>query len=213
MGAIKVLVVDKRAIISTGISLILERYADFEVMGQAKCAEEVFQILDHTPPDVVCMDIDLPGPVGGLELIRRLHNAFPFTRVVILTNLLEPTILHEALKVGVSGFLLKDATADELASAIRAASHGIPTLCSEVVKVLVREVSAPNTPYLTQREHQVLDLVARGLNNQVIADQLHISLSTVQFHVSHILQKLAVHNRIEAAAFAVRHNLATYPEE
>jgi two-component system, NarL family, response regulator LiaR len=213
MELIKILVVERRSIVSAGISLILEGYPDFQVVGQVKNGEEVFQLVDHNPPDVVCMDIDLPGPAGGLEFIRRLHDSFPFTRVVVLTNLLEPIVVHEALKAGVMGYLIKDATADELAAAIRATSRGIPTLCSEVVKVLVKKVSAPNIPDLTQREHQVLDLVAQGLNNQEIAAELHISLSTVQFHVSHIFQKLAVHNRIEAAAFAVRHNLATYPEE
>ncbi len=146
MELIKILVVDRRAIVNTGISLILERVPDFQVMGQAKNSEEVFQLLDHDPPDVVCMDIDLPGPVGGLELIRRLHDSYPFTRVVVLTNLLEPTVIREALKAGVMGYLIKDATANELANAIRAASMGTPTLCSEVVKVLVKKVFGSQFP-------------------------------------------------------------------
>jgi len=213
MGPIKILVVDRRAIVNSGIALILGGYADFHVMGQAKNREEALLHFNGHSPDVVCMDIDLPGPAEGLELIRRLRETYPNTRVVILTNLAERAIIHQALKEGVLGYLLKDASADELANAIRAAHAGTPSLCTEAVKGLVKEATLPEHPELTARERQVLDLVARGLNNLQIAAELHISLSTVQFHVSHILQKLALHNRIEATAFAVRHNLVTDLQE
>ncbi len=213
MGAIKILVVDRRAIVRQGIALILGEYPDLKVMGQAKNGEEILQHLNGSSPDIVCMDIDIPGPTTGLEVIRQLRDLSPSTRVVVLTNLLEPEIVYKALKEGVLGYLLKDASADELVRAIRGAAEGTPTLCTEAVNLLVKGPGIPELPSLTPREHQVLEKVAQGLNNQEIATALQISLSTVQFHVSHILQKLAVHNRIEATAFAVRHNMASMPEE
>lgn len=213
MEAITVLVVDKRAIVSTGIALILETYADFQVVGQARTGEELFQYFNGHAPEVVCMDIELPGSTQGLDVLRRLHRFYPKSRVVILTNLLEPSLFREALREGVLGYLGKDVTADELAEAIRAAHQGLPMMGSEAIKLLVKGTTTPETPSLTERERQVMERVARGLSNQQIGEELHISLSTVQFHVSHILQKLAVHNRIEATAFAVRHNLASFPED
>ena len=131
--------------------------------------------------------------------------------MVILTNILEEIIIHDALRQGVSGYLLKNSSAEELVHAIRSAYQGIPTLSPEVTQVLIHNVTIPNGFHLTSREYQVLDLLAQGWNNHDIAKELSISLSTVQFHVSNIFNKLEVHNRIEAATFAVRHNLAAYP--
>ncbi len=213
MGAIKILVVDRRAIVRQGIALILGAYPDLKVIGQAKNGEEILQHFNGSFPDIVCMDIDIPGPATGLEVIRRIRELSPFTRVVVLTNRVEPQLVFTALKEGVLGYLLKDTSADELVNAIRGAFEGTPTLCAEAVNLLVRGPGVPELPSLTARERQVLEKVAQGMNNQEIATALQISLSTVQFHVSHILQKLAVHNRIEAAAFAVRHNMAALPDE
>lgn len=210
LQTIKILVVDSRALVGSGISTILGEYSDFKVIGQAKTGRETHQFIENHSPDVVCIDIDLPDPISGMEVIRTLRGKFPQVQIVILTNVLEGTIIHNALREGVVSYLLKNSSADELVRAIRAAHQGIPTLSPEVTQMLIREVTTPNGYHLTRREHEVLELIARGLNNHEIAEELHISLSTVQFHVSNIFEKLNVHNRIEAATFAVRHNL-TYP--
>jgi DNA-binding NarL/FixJ family response regulator len=157
------------------------------------------------------LDIDLPGNLGGIELIRVVHHNSPHTHFVILTNSVEPVAIHETLRAGALGYLLKTVSIDELAQAIRAAHHGLPALSPQVTQVLIGQAS-PSREHLlrlTARERDVLDLMARGLNNQQIAAELHISLSTVQFHVSNILDKLDVHNRTEAATFALRHHLAS----
>lgn len=207
---IKILVVDARALVGSGISTILGEYSDFKVIGQAKNGRETLRFIERSSPDVVCLDIDLPDPISGMEAIRMLRSKSPQVRIVILTNVLEETIINDALREGVVGYLLKNSSADELVHAIRAAHQGIPTLSPEVTQVLIREVTTPNGYHLTPREHEVLERIARGLSNHEIAKELNISLSTVQFHVSNIFEKLDVHNRIEAATFAVRHNL-TYP--
>jgi DNA-binding NarL/FixJ family response regulator len=207
---IKILVVDYRALVGSGISTILGEYSDFKVIGQAKSGKETLQFIEHYAPDVVCIDIDLPDPVSGMEVIRMIRSRSPQIRIVILTNVLEETIIHKTLQEGVTSYLLKNSSADELVRAIRAAYQGIPTLSPEVTQMVIHELTTPNGYHLTPREHEVLERIARGLNNHEIAKELNISLSTVQFHTSNIFEKLDVHNRIEAATFAVRHNLA-YP--
>jgi NarL family two-component system response regulator LiaR len=207
---IKILIVDRHAVVSNGISTVLRTYADFEVLGRAADRKEVLQFLEQGTPDIIIIDLDLPGPISSIELLRMLRKKLPRTRVVVLTNLLEEQVVRNALQVGVTSYLLKDTSLEELARAIRAAHQGVPTLSPEVTRLVVRELSNPlqNGRDLTSREREVLKLIARGLNNQEIAKELNISLSTVQFHVSNILDKLEVHNRIEATAFAVRHRLA-----
>jgi DNA-binding NarL/FixJ family response regulator len=207
---IKILVVDSRALVGSGISTILGEHSDFKVIGQAKNRKETLQFAERYSPDVVCIDIDLPDPISGVEVVQLLRSKSPQIRIVVLTNALEETIVHKALQEGVTSYLLKNSSADELVHAVRAAYQGIPTLSPEVTQILIRQVTTPNGYHLTPREHEVLELLARGLNNHEIAKELNISLSTVQFHVSNIFEKLDVHNRIEAATFAVRHNL-TYP--
>ena len=208
MQAIKILVVDGHAIVASGVSHVLGGIPDFQVIGQAKTGEEVFRLFEYYAPDVVSIDIDLPGPISGLEVIRMLRIKSPNIRVVILTNLLEEMKIRDALQVGAMSYLLKNISPDELVQAIRAAYRGLPTLSPEVTQIVISELTSSNGYHLTSREHQVLELLTRGLNNHEIAKQLNISFSTVQFHVSNILNKLGVHNRIEATAFAIRHKLA-----
>jgi NarL family two-component system response regulator LiaR len=205
---IKILIVDGHEVVASGVSQILGGIPDFQVVGQAKTAEEAFQLFDYHRPQIMIMEIDLPGATSGLEVIRRLQRKSPSTNILILTNLLDETIVHEALKEGALSYLLKNSSVHDLIQAIRVACDGLPTLAPEVTKILIHEVTAPNHFHLTSREHQVLQLLAQGLNNHEIAKRLNISLSTVQFHVSNILNKLGVQNRIEATAFSFRHKLA-----
>lgn len=207
---IKVLVVDHRAVTASGISTILGGCTGFQVLGQAKNGEEALQIMQDYDPDIISIDIELPDPLSGRETIQRLRQKSLCARIVILTNLLDETVVRNVLREGVKGYLLKSASAEELIYAIRAAYQGTSVFSPEVTELLLREVTIPNGYHLTPREYEVLELLVQGWNNHDIAKQLNISLSTVQFHVSNILAKLEVHNRIEAATFAVRHNLAAY---
>jgi NarL family two-component system response regulator LiaR len=205
---IKIVIADSHEVVASGLAQILSGIPDFQVIGQAKTGEEAFHLLDHDSPEIVIIDIDLPGPVTGIEVIRRLHRKSPLTRIVILTNLVDEAVIHEALREGVLTYLLKNSSVSELVHAVRTAHDGLPTLAPEVTKILIHEITAPDHFHLTSRERQVLQLLVQGLNNHGIAKKLNISLSTVQFHVSNILNKLGVQNRIEATAFAFRHKLA-----
>lgn len=209
LKAIRILIADGHEVVASGIAKILEEVPDFHVVGLSKSGEETFHLFEGHSPDVVAIDVDLPGPVSGLEVIRRLQHKSPLARILILTNILDRAIIHSALREGVISYLIKSSSADELIHAIRYTHQGIPALSPEVTQILVQDVAAPVGSQLTSREQDVLRLLAQGLNNQEIANRLTISLSTVQFHVSNILSKLGVHNRIEAAAFAIRHKLAS----
>jgi two-component system, NarL family, response regulator LiaR len=209
LGTIKILVADGHVVVANGISKVLAEVEDFQVVGLSRNGEETFRLLEQCSPDIISIDIDLPGSASGLEVIRRLRQRSPRTHIVILTNILDHTVVHDALRDGAVSYLLKNSSTDVLIRAIRDAYHGMSTLSPEVTQILVRDMSAPDAPQLTSRELEVLELLSQGLNNQEIATQLGISLSTAQFHVSNILGKLGVHNRIEAATFAVRHKLAS----
>ena len=206
LDPIKILIVDYHALVCSGISALLNSYPDFQVVGQALSAEEAFRILEYQDPDVVTVDIDMGGQISSIEVIRVLRHRSARTRIVVLTNIVEEAMVHDALRAGAITYLLKNISPDELAQAIRGAHQGKPTLSPEVTHMLIHRVAAPipAVNHLTAREREVLDLIARGRNNNEIARELSISLSTVQFHVSNILSKLDLHNRTEAAAFAVR---------
>jgi NarL family two-component system response regulator LiaR len=212
LRTIKILIVDGHGVVASGIAKILEEVEGFHVIGLSKSGEEMFRIFEYST-DIVLIDIELPGSIRGLEVIRRLRQISPHTRIMILTNNLDTVLVHDALREGALSYLLKNSSSEAVIRAIRDAHHGISTLSPEVMQVLVRGISAPNATHLTSREREVLDLLSKGLNNQKIAKQLNISLSTVQFHVSNILGKLGVHNRIEAAMFAVQHRLASQEAE
>jgi DNA-binding NarL/FixJ family response regulator len=209
MQVIKIVVVDHHAVVGRGVSAILDAYSEFEVVGQAENGEETLRLLENCDPDIVTIDIDLAGHLSGLEVIHLLRRKHPEVRIVVLTNLFEELTVQNALQAGVVSYLLKTISLEDLARALRDAHRGIPTLSPAVTQLVIRELSSPirNGRNLTSREYEVLALIAQGSNNHEIARHLSISLSTVQFHVSNILQKLQVRNRIEATAFAVRNKL------
>ena len=206
---IKILIADGHKVVASGIAKILNDIEGFQVIGQAQTGEETLRIFEHPFPDVVAIDIDLPGPVSGSEIIRRLRQKAPNTRVLILTNLIDEAIVRDALREGVVSYLLKNSSAEELVDAIRATYQGLPTLSPEVTRMVIHKIIAPSDYHLTSREYEVLELLSKGLSNHEIATHLTVSLSTVQFHVSNILSKLGLHNRIEAATFAIRHKLTS----
>jgi NarL family two-component system response regulator LiaR len=207
--AIKILLVDKHALVRNGISLLLNAYPDYRVVGQASSAAEALALARAELPDVVITDIELPGDITGIGLMRLLQRSLPAARVLVLANLAEPAVIQEALNEGASGYVLKTVSTDELVQAIRAAVSGMPIVSPEVTQVLVEQGASPARLMrnLTDRELQVLRLMTRGWKNQQIAAELSITLSTVQFHTGNIFAKLQVRNRTEAAAFALRQEL------
>lgn len=206
---IKILVVDHHAVVRQGVSAVLDAQSDFKVVGQAESTEEALRHMEQCDPDIVVLDIDLTGPVSDLDAIHVLRRQYPEITIVVLTNLSDERDVQKALRAGVTSYLLKTTSLEDVARALRDAYRGIPTLSPEVTQLVIRELLSPirRGGNLTSREHEVLALIAQGSNNHEIARDLNISLSTVQFHVSNVLQKLQVRNRIEAAAFAVRHKL------
>lgn len=204
---ISVLLVDKRTLMRSGISLLLSPFPDLHVLGQAASAEEALALAEAQRPDVVVSDADLPGTLSSLDLIRSLRKLHPSARVLLLTDLYEPALIQQVISEGAAGYLLNTITIEELVRAIRAAHDDAPIVSPEITQTLGAPMGPPVDllHHLTGREQQVLRLLARGWNNQKIAAELNISLSTVQFHTGNIFSKLQVHNRTEAAAFALRH--------
>ena len=205
--SILILVVDDHPVVTSGLGAMLFAEEGLELAGTAESAEEAISFCDQNAPDVILMDLIMPG-MNGVEAIQTIVARHPQTRIIALTSFRESDLVQAALKAGAIGYMLKNATAAELVEAIRAAHQGQTTLSAEVTQVLVQStVNPPCKPDLTEREIDVLALVTQGLTNNQIAELLDISLSTVQFHISNILSKLGVSSRVEAAVLAERLNL------
>ncbi len=204
---IQILVVEHRSVVSSGIVAVLSSDPGLHVVGKAGNEAEMLRLCEKYHPDLVTIDVDLPGESSGTELIRTLRHQYTGMQIVVLTNRLEEAILLDALRAGAVGYLLKDIPDDEFVQAIRDAYQGIPTLAREATRLLIHAATSRSKQVLTQREHQVLELIVQGASNHEIARRLAISSSTVQFHVANILAKLNVTNRAEAAAFAVSHQI------
>jgi DNA-binding NarL/FixJ family response regulator len=210
----RVLVVDDHAVVRRGLSEFLESEPDLELVGDAPGGDEALELLDRLEaegrrPDVVVMDLQM-APVDGIETTRRIRSTYPAVEVVALTSFGEEERVEAALAAGASGYLLKDADADEIATAIRVAQRGEIQIDPAVARsVLARRRSpddAPSSP-LTARELEVLQSVAAGKANKQIAVHLEISERTVRAHVSSILTKLEASSRTQAAIRAVREGL------
>ncbi len=205
---IRVMVVDDHDIVRSGLTVLLETFDDMKLVGDAAGGEEAIQLCNRIRPDVLLMDLMMPG-VNGVQAIDHIRRDCPETQIIVLTNFKEEKFIHAALQAGAISYLLKDVTIDELADAVRAAHRGRATLAPEAVQVLVNTATRPPEPGhdLTEREQEVLEFVVNGMNNREIAEVLTISRSTVKNHVSSILSKLGVSNRSEAVVLALQHHL------
>lgn len=207
-AAIRVMIVDDHAVVRRGLLAFLETESDIEVVGSAGGGAEALEQLQQLaePPDVVLMDLRME-PMDGIETTRRIRSRYAHVEVVALTSFGENARVHAALEAGASGYLLKDADADEVTGAIRAAHRGELQLDPAVARRLMSSLSPARSEELTARELDVLRLLAEGRANKVIAAELSLSERTVRTHVSSILAKLGLNSRTQAALWAVREGL------
>jgi DNA-binding NarL/FixJ family response regulator len=214
---IRVLVVDDHALFRRGLQMVLGQEDDVAVVGEAGDGTEALALANELLPDVVLMDIRMPRR-DGIEACTAIKDAVPSAKIIMLTMSDEEGDLYEAIKAGATGYLLKEIPIDEVATAVRAVASGqslispamAAKLLSEFATMMKRSDERPTSvpaPRLTDRELQVLKLVARGMNNRDIAKELFISENTVKNHVRNILEKLQLHSRMEAVVYAVREKL------
>ena len=215
---IRVLVVDDQELFRRGLTMLLSVEDDIEVIGEASDGSAAATMAASTAPDVILMDVRMPK-LTGIEACVAMKDAAPHARIIMLTASDEEADLYEAVKNGASGYLLKDSSIDEVAQAVRVVADGQSLISPSMAIKLLEEfkqmsrsdrTSVP-TPRLTERELEVLRLVATGLNNREIAKQLFISENTVKNHVRNILEKLQLHSRMEAVMYAVREKLLDIP--
>jgi DNA-binding NarL/FixJ family response regulator len=215
---VRVFVVDDHTVVRRGLRAYLETVDDMEMVGEAADGQEALDAIAALaaaggPPDVMLMDLLMPG-MDGITATAAITQRHPDLAVVAMTSFTQADLVHGALQAGAAGYLLKDAEADEVAAAIRAACRGEVHLDPAIAKQLTRSLVAPKpqaADALTDREREVLVLVAKGLSNQQIADALVISERTARTHVSNILGKLAVASRTQAALLAIREGIAPAP--
>jgi DNA-binding NarL/FixJ family response regulator len=213
---IRVLVVDDHALFRRGLQMVLEQEPDIEVVGEASDGAEAVEKAAEALPDIVLMDVRMPKR-GGIDACTAIHETVPSAKIIMLTISDEEADLYDAIKAGAMGYLLKEISIEEVASAIRAVHGGqsliSPSMASKLLTEFASMIKKTDdrqqvpTPRLTDREMEVLKLVAKGLNNRDIAKQLFISENTVKNHIRNILEKLQLHSRMEAVVYAVREKL------
>ena len=206
---IRILIADDHAVVRQGLRMFLSLDPDLAVVGEAEDGARAVQLAERLRPDVVLMDLLMPV-MDGVAATRAIRGSVPKTEVIALTSVLEDDMVVSAVRAGATGYLLKDTQADELCRAIKAAAEGHAQLAPEAAQRLMREVRSPDQPgvALSERETEVLRLVARGKANKEIARELGIGEQTVKTHVSSILGKLGVESRTQAALHAQRTGLA-----
>jgi NarL family two-component system response regulator LiaR len=211
---IRVLIADDHTVVRKGIRTLLLTEPGLAVVGEAVDGVEAAALYRSLLPDVLLLDLQMPRR-GGLEVITELKRDFPEVHILVLTSSSDEEAVLTAVQSGALGYLMKDSTPEELVEAIRAVHNGRPFLQPSVAFKFMQAMKRPSTTLeepLTEREHDILRHVTHGLSNQEIADRLIISERTVRTHISHILDKLALENRTQAALYALRHGLASLDE-
>jgi DNA-binding NarL/FixJ family response regulator len=214
--ALRVLIVDDHALFRRGLQMVLRQESDIDVVGEAADGQEAVNKAQETMPDVILMDVRMPKR-SGIDATRQIKDLIPHAKILMLTISDEEADLYDAIKAGASGYLLKEISIDEVADAIRTVWAGQSRISPSMAAKLLTEFAAMSkrvderqqlpAPRLTEREMEVLTLVAQGLNNRDIAKQLFISENTVKNHIRNILEKLHLHSRMEAVVYAVREKL------
>jgi DNA-binding NarL/FixJ family response regulator len=209
----RILIADDHAILREGVRALLATADDIEVVGEAADGRQAIDLAQRLEPDAILMDVAMPG-LGGLEATLEIRRLVPRAKILVLSQYGEPEYVRRFLKAGVSGYVLKKAAGADLVSAIRAVMRGGLVLDPEVARTAVEDSAVPDGgeapdayESLTDREKQVLKLVAEGHTNKEIADLLGISVKTAMSHREHVMLKLQVHNRTELVRFALRHGV------
>jgi NarL family two-component system response regulator LiaR len=207
---IHVLVVDDHPVVRDGLRNMLLAFDDLILIGEAQDGRAALALCHQNTPDVILMDIFMPG-MDGILATRLILKQYPQVKIIILTSYSEDDLIQEALQAGAIGYVLKNASIDVLANAVRSAHSGQLTLAPEATRALIDIKTGPLKPGhdLTQREREVLALIAQGLSNEEIAAQLVISPATARHHVSACIQKLGASNRAQAAALAIKYRLVS----
>jgi len=212
---IRVLVVDDHALFRRGLQMVLEQESDIEVVGEAGDGAEAVDRAAESAPDVVLMDVRMPKR-GGIDACTAIKDAVPSTKIIMLTISDEEADLYDAIKAGASGYLLKEIPTEDVASSIRAVHGGQSLISPSMASKLISEFAMMRrgderpvlpSPRLTDRELEVLKLVARGMANREVAHELYISENTVKNHIRNILEKLQLHSRIQAVSYALREKI------
>ncbi len=206
--SIRVLLVDDHEMVRRGLAVFIQSFDDLVLVGEAANGREAIDILQENDTDVILMDLLMPE-MGGIEATKTIHDQHPEIKIIAMTSFEDEDLVKQAISSGAIGFLMKNTSIDELATAIRNAVAGKPTLAPEAAQILMTAATRPPEPSydLTNRELDVLTQMVEGRTNPEIADILSISRSTVKTHVSNILGKLNVTNRIEAVKLALESNL------
>jgi len=207
-SVIRVMIVDDHALVRSGLEAFLMVQKDLKLVAQARNGQQAVTLCAEAQPDVVLMDLLMPG-LSGIETIRQIKQQFPQIQCIALTSYKDEDLVQGAFKVGAIGYLLKDVSSEDLAIAIRSAKVGRPTLAPEASQVLIQmSMKGPSVGTdLTDREREVLSLMVDGFNNPEIAERLVIGRGTVKSHVSSILSKLGVTSRTEAVSLALQNHL------
>ncbi len=206
---VRVILVDDHTVMRQGVRMLLTLDPDIEVVGEASNGQEAVELAHRLAPDVVLMDLLMPV-MDGLTAITAIRRDLPQTEIVALTSVLEDSVVTDVVRAGAIGYLLKDASGEDVIRAVKAAAAGQVHLSPQAAAKLIKDVRAPEQPQaLTQREIEVIKLLARGYSNKEIAQTLQIGEKTVHSHVSAILGKLKVPSRTQAALYAIRTGLVS----